>query len=103
MSDRLRPKYMVFRIDEETGAIAAEGGMKSTDPGDVDSPFVLKVRRDPAAFVAMVAYTNYCEPQLAGEIRAWLRRVAEATPVFGSQGELNYRYVRSRSLEDNLE
>lgn len=93
---RLRPKYMVARIDVEGRAFGP--GMKSTDPDNVDSPFVLMPRKDPAAFVALVAYTEFCEPQLANEIRAWLRKVTDADPVFGTQGKRNFAATRARSL-----
>lgn len=95
---RLRPKYMVFRIDEDTGAMIVEGAMPATDPENIDSPFVLKPRKDPAAFVAMIAYTMTCEPDLAQEIREFLHKIAEAPPVFGTQGERNYKAFRTKSI-----
>lgn len=96
--NRLRPKYEVHRINEGGNSTVLPLSMLSTDPNNVDSPFVLMPRKDPAAFSAMLTYINYCEPQLANEIRAWLRRITEAKPVFGTQGQRNFTYVRSRSL-----
>lgn len=93
---RLRPKYMVARIDADGKAFGP--GMKATDPGDINSPFVLMPRKDPAAFAAMTAYMQFCEPQLANEIRAWLRTIAQAEPVYGTQGARNRTAVRMKTL-----
>ncbi|GAG93471.1 unnamed protein product, partial [marine sediment metagenome] len=74
--------------------------MKSTDPENVDSPFVLMPRKDPAAFIAMLAYARNCEKDLAAEIKGWLTKVAEAPPAYGSQGDRNRRFLRLQSLRD---
>lgn len=99
-SEKLRSKYVVYRIDESKGRAYTTGpALYATEPESVDSPFVLMPRKDPAAFAALVTYMNFCEPQLANEIRSWLRRVAEADPVFGSQGARNLAYMRGRTLQ----
>lgn len=93
---RLRPKYMVAKIDTDGEPIGPV--MKSTDPDDVSSPFVLMPRKDPAAFAALGTYMDLCEPQLANEIRAWMRRIAAADLMFGSQGERNLKAIRLKRL-----
>lgn len=95
---RLRPKYMVTRMDDS--GIMSGPSMPSTDPEDINSPFVLMPRKDPAAFEAMRAYMSLCEPQLANEIRAWLRKIAAAEPVYGTQGKRNRAFIRSRMLQE---
>lgn len=100
MTSKLRPKYMVLRIDESGKPVPGAESMPSTDPTDIDSPFVLLPRKDPAAFVAMVAYARHCEPDLANEIKAWLRTIAGAEPIFGTQGERNFKVNRLKALQD---
>jgi len=97
---RLYPKYQVVKINEDPKAAKANPVMLATDPNDIDSPFVLMPRKDPAAMAAMLTYMSYCEPALANEIRPWLRKIIEAEPIFGSQGARNYKYVRSRSITE---
>lgn len=95
---RLRPKYVVTRIadaGEELGPT-----MKSTDPDSVDSPFVLLPRKDPAAFEALRGYASLCEPRLGNEIRAWLRKIAAAEPVYGTQGARNRTAFRLKMLAE---
>lgn len=92
---KLRPKYQVYR---ETLGGRLGPMTRSTDPNDVDSPFVLMPRKDPAAFTAMMVYARYCEPGLAAEIRAWLTKIAEAPPVFGTQGARNFAYRRGYAV-----
>ena len=104
---RLRPKYMVFRIDEEQvekrdyGAMppVTSAGMRATDPDDVDSPFVLLPRKDPAAFYALLSYAQVCEDSLAREIHVWLDKIAEASPLYGSQGERNRVTMRKKQMD----
>jgi len=99
----LRPKYIVEKLPE-----ASEGKevfiranvMVSTNPEDVDSPFVLMPRKDPAAFVALITYARYCEPELGLEILKWLEEVAKSEPVFGTQGIRNWVAGRLRSLTE---
>ena len=93
---RLRPKYMVAKIGVDGKMFSP--GMKSVDPDNVDSPFVLMPRKDPAAYEALYVYMQLCEPQLANEIRAWLRKIAEADSIYGTQGERNRRSIRLKSL-----
>lgn len=97
MGDLLRPKYQVQHIVGETPKVVygmVGPVMLATDPSSPDSPFVLMPRKDPSAFAAMLTYANCCEPQLAGEIRAWLRSIVEEHPLYGSQGERNWRYLK---------
>lgn len=98
MDKKLRPKYMVYKIFPPN--TVSKVGMSSTDPDDVDSPFVLMPRKDPAAFVAMITYARHCESDLANEIKAWLRKIVEAPPAFGTQGGRNYKTVRLKALQD---
>jgi len=99
MADKkLRPKYVVFRVVDEK---IASGGtplvqdiikgtpMLSTDPDDVDSPFVLMPRKDPAAYYALLNYAQACEADLAYEIREWAEKIVKAPPVCGTQGMRN--------------
>lgn len=97
---KLRPKYVVRKILEDGhGGVKLGDVMNSTDPKDVDSPFVLMPRKDPAAFAAMLAYAQCCEQDLAAEIAAWLYTIAEAPPAFGTQGTRNYTATRSAAIE----
>lgn len=100
MAGKLRPKYYVTRFWDE----GTRGGprMESTNPDDVDSPFVLMPRKDPAAFLAMICYAQYCEPNLRAEIATWLTKIAGAEPVFGTQGRQNYEEIRARSISLGL-
>lgn len=93
---KLRPKYIVVKIGVDGKMSGSK--MKSTDSEDVDSPFVLMPRKDPAAYEAMRAYMVFCEPQLANEIRAWLRKIAQAEPVYGTQGSRNRTAIRMKML-----
>lgn len=101
MEKRLRPKYLVFKIGPDN--TTEDQGMESTNPDSVDSPFVLMPRKDPAALAAMVTYARMCEPQLANEIKAWLRTVVEAPVSFGTQGERNLMAAKARSLLDIID
>ena len=98
----LRPKYIVQRtltIEGPDGPIKADGKkMVSTDPDDIDSPFVLFPRKDPAAFNAMLAYMQSCEPDLAAEIRDWMHKISQADPVFGTQGKRNMIAMRDEAV-----
>lgn len=89
----LRPKYRVQRIVElnpPQGTIQDVGlPVLSTNPDDIDSPFVLMPRKDPAAFMAMITYMNSCEPRLANEISTWLKKIAAAPAKVGTQGQRN--------------
>ena len=99
MEMRLRPKYTVLKILPNAEARGIESRfMKSTDPDDVDSPFVLMPRKDPAAFAALITYAQVCEPQLAQEIAEWLVKIAKAPPVFGTQGIRNFESVRLEAV-----
>ena len=102
MSDKkLRPKYMVAKIGVD-GQMFGEG-MKSTDPDNVNSPFVLMPRKDPAAFAAMIMYARCCEKDLAKEVKGWLQRMAVAPVAYGTQGERNRQHLSLRSVGDILD
>ncbi|GAH65854.1 unnamed protein product, partial [marine sediment metagenome] len=95
MADKkLRPKYLVFKVEPDGTTFDASKGMKSTDPDDVDSPFVLMPRKDPAAFAAMITYARYCEKDLAKEIKEYLQKVARAPGVYGTQGGRNRQHLK---------
>lgn len=97
MADKkLRPKYRVQRIDEEGDLIGPP--MSSTDPDNVDSPFVLMPRKDPAAFYALMNYANACEPDLALEVYEWAEKIIEAPPIFGTQGLRNRIEMKLKQL-----
>lgn len=100
MAKKLRPKYLVSRIDEETGIAHVMSGLKSTDPEDINSPFVLMPRKDPAALLAMATYANVCEPDLAQEIREFLHKIVESPGVLGTQGERNLRAFLKSSINE---
>jgi len=99
---RLRPKYQVYRIDEKEMSIVHASAMLATNPEDVNSPFVLMPRKDPAAFAALLYYASCCEPSLANEIHTWLAKIADAIPVvFGTQGYRNFRAMRLKSVQES--
>lgn len=98
---KLRPKYEVRRMMGGPLDPAQTLGppMASTDPGNADSPFVLMPRKDPAAYAAMIAYAQCCEPSLAAEIAEWLNWIAKTPPVFGSQGTRNFASTRCAAID----
>ena len=93
---KLRPKYIVFKIDPEGKLIIP--GQKSTDPEDPNSPFVLMPRKDPAAFFAMVAYAQSCEKDLSDEIKDWLHIIAEEPSELGTQGLRNRKEILDQTI-----
>lgn len=97
---KLRPKYLVSKILSSEGDEIEVGlPMSSTDPEDVDSPFVLMPRKDPAAYAAMIAYAQCCESRLAAEIANWLAKIANAPAVFGTQGTRNFASTRCAAVD----
>jgi len=97
---KLRPKYIVRKIPSGADIKSLPAGsMLSTDPEDVNSPFVLMPRKDPAAFAAMIYYAQCCEPKLAVEIAEWLSKIAAAPPAFGTQGIRNYASTRGAAID----
>lgn len=94
---KLRPKYEVRKIGEEGQKFLGDI-MESTDPNDVDSPFVLMPRKDPAAFAAMLAYVDACEYPLDKEIRDWLCKIANAPVIEGTQGHRNRVEMMGRAI-----
>lgn len=95
---KLRPKYVVKKI-EGNDLTGLGVPMLSTDPNNVDSPFVLMPRKDPAAYAAMIYYAQCCEPKLAAEVAVWLGKIAAAEPKFGTQGIRNYQATRALAID----
>jgi len=89
---------MVMKLNNEGETIGE--GMNSTNPKDVNSPFVLMPRKDPVAFHAMRAYADMCEAPLGNAIRAWLRLIAQAEPIYGTQGRKNRAAIQLRLLAE---
>lgn len=100
MGERLRPKYIVYRKDDH--GLATGEAMQSTDPEDIDSPFVLMPRKDHAAYLALIVYAKYCEPDLRAELALWLGKIADAGPKLGTQGMRNFQYEMGMQLEMGL-
>ena len=100
MNKRLRPKYLVQKaVGDKLGAYSPEGPkMLSTDPDNVDSPFVLMPRKDPAAFYALLSYAEMCEPDLALEVRAWAEEIVKVAPAYGTQGERNRLHMKLEQI-----
>lgn len=97
---RLRPKYFVTRFEGEPADATVVGKrMLASDPEDVDSPFVLLPRKDPAAYFALLNYAQACETDLGAEIRLWLDRIVEAPPVFGTQGDRNRIAMKKKQMD----
>ncbi len=96
-NEKLRPKYLVTRIKDD--GVPASFSQRSTNPEDPSSPFVLMPMKDPAAYEAMFFYAQLCEPDLAAEIRDWLRLIAEAPPLYGTQGVRNRMAIRLRQID----
>lgn len=64
------------------------------DVTDVESVFVLKPWKDPAAVRALEAYRDHCYPELARDLEAWLRAIREGgSNVRGSVGRRNEPYA----------
>ena len=97
----LRPKYMVYRIFDD-GSGVSKVGVKSTDPENIDSPFVLMPRKDPAALYALLQYAQMCEDSLAREIRVWVGKIIEAPSVHGTQDERNRVHI-GKKMMDSIE
>jgi hypothetical protein len=99
---RLKPKYIVYKITNNVKVPVklSPGVLLATDPSDVNSPFVLMPRKDPAAFMAMLAYASVCEPSLANEIRVWLSDIAKSTPDYGDQGFRNKVAMQLRQIQE---
>ena len=95
---KLRPKYMVHKCKPDGTMLNITEGMKSTDPDDVDSPFVLMPRKDPAAYYALLNYAQACEPDLAVEIHEWLEKVVRAPAKHGTQGERNRVHMKLKQM-----
>ena len=97
MGEKLRPKYIVFRILSDGSGNKPE--MLATNPENIDSPFVLMPRKDPAAFYALANYAQACEPSLSREIRVFLQKVIEAPPLFGTQGARNRVVMMMKQMD----
>jgi len=97
MGEKLRPKYRVFRITDS--GLNAKPEMLSTDPENVDSPFVLMPRKDPAAYFALLSYAQVCETNLANEIHVWLEKIVRAPAIYGTQGNRNRVKMKLKQME----
>ena len=89
MAGTLRPKYVVYRVGEDKGRVGSD--MLATEPSDVDAPFVIFPRKDPAAFHALLSYAAVCEKGLRAEILLWAEKIAVCDPDFGTQGARNWQ------------
>ena len=97
----LRPKYKVVKITEADKPVSQT--MMSTDPENINSPFVIFQRKDPAAFHAMLLYSTLCEVGLGMEIRAFCEKIAKADPVYGTQGVRNWRMMQMTNIKRAME
>jgi len=66
--------------------MATEGPFDMKDP---ETPFVLKPWKDPAALRALQAYREYCYPELAEELSAWIDEISSGPVVRGGVGARN--------------
>jgi len=87
----LYEKYEVRRKNPKPGQ---EGVMLSVDVKDIDSPFVLIPRKDPAAMKALECYAENCEPELGKEIKRWIELIKKAPKILGTQGKRNQPFVK---------
>lgn len=83
---KLYKKYAVYRIGDSRF-------WQSVDTKNVDSPFVLMPRKDPAAMLALECYADSCEPELRREIKHWIQRIKRAPKILGTQGRRNKRFA----------
>lgn len=86
---KLYEKYLVYQKGVQNS------GKSSVDVLDVDSPFVLMPRKDPAAMVALECYSDFCEPELAREIKRWIQRIKQAPKILGTQGKRNKPFCKA--------
>lgn len=93
-SKGLYSKYGVFKLHEPSNEVSSPSILKSANTEDVDAPFVLFPRKDPAAFMAMVRYAQICDPQLSNDINMWLAKIALSKPEYGTQGARNLTQIR---------
>ena len=111
MGDKLRPKYILYRVIEDTEGevptdairlgdyLVHQSPFPSTDPEDASSPFVLMPKKDPAAFRALICYANFCEVSLKDEIGRFLNKIAESEPELGTQGARNLKEILKKELD----
>lgn len=84
---KLYNKYIVYKIGVQNG------GTFSVDTEDVNSPFVLMPRKDPAAMTALACYATFSEPELREEIMQWIKRIKKAPKILGTQGRRNKQHL----------
>ncbi len=85
--------YQKYEVWRKGGKIGSEGMMLSVDTQDVDSPFVLKPRKDPAAMKALECYADFCELELSKQIKRWIQLIKKAPKVVGTQGKRNIPFA----------
>ncbi len=64
------------------------------DPADPEGVFVLKPWKDPAALRALQTYRDYCYPELAQDLDAWIAAIVAGPVIRGGIGQKNETYVK---------
>ena len=93
---RLRNKLYVRNL----GA-GERDGFATFDP-EAPRRFVLSPERDPAALAALMTYAEFCEPELAADIEAWVKEIKELVPGelrLGEVGASNARHILTQRVE----
>ncbi len=75
-------------------AMATEGPFDTKDP---EAAFVLKPWKDPAAIRALEVYRDHCYPELAEELRAWIKVIASGPVIRGGVGARNERHMATKA------
>ena len=86
----LYQKYEVYR---KGGKIGSEHITVSVNTSEIDSPFVLMPRKDPAAMKALECYADFCEPELSRQIKRWIQLIKKAPKILGTQGKRNIPFT----------
>jgi hypothetical protein len=86
---KLHNEYYVKNLDLEE-----RGGFSAFDP-NTPRKFVLSPERDPAALAALLTYAEFCEPELAADIEAWVADIKE----HASKGELRLGEVGATNAQ----
>lgn len=85
---KLTPRYRVINL--ETGRTA-----ESVNFTDGEPYFVLSPERDPAALEALKRYAEACEPELAQDIKQWIRKIeGRRGKNLGKMGTLNAQHMK---------
>lgn len=87
--------YQKYEVRRKVAKPGQEHTMISVDTLDVDSPFVLMPRKDPAAMVALQCYADFCEPELGRQIKRWIQRIKQAPKILGTQGKRNRPFCKA--------